>query len=751
MKAVGWQCMQNQFRKLCVAALLLAGNGAAEQTPLFSETSVFVSGQEGYNTYRIPSIVRTTNGALLAFCEGRKTSSGDAGDIDIVLRRSTNNGASWLPRTLVQEEGGTAAITIGNPTAVVDETTGAIHLLFCRNNDRVFHTVSTDDGLTWSTRIEITAQVKLADWGWYATGPGHGIQLKRGSQAGRLVVPCDYRTTNGVYGNQIVYSDDHGASWQLGAIMAGANNTNPNENEVVELVAPSPLEGSRLYCNSRDQNGTASGTRAEAWSADGGSSYAAPFTNNTGFVCPMVQGSLLRLRATDEGAAANRILFSCPNNSSARVNLSVWSSTDEAASWEGPKSVYSGPSAYSDLVRDAAGGIGLLCEKGVSGAYETIAYYSFNEAWLDAPPPPAEQPAPAFWTFEEQAAGLSCSTNVGAILDVAPAGYSNNITAQAAFLYTAGPTNFGSGTALQFDGTGGLQMSDLATSNHFDFSATNSFTIEAVFRVPLGSTQVGALVAKDYGTKLPSWWLRVDSGKVRFLVADTRIEPNISTTNLVNDGNWHHVAAVRDATNPTNKVLRLYLDRTLSNSGADGTTESQANAQPLNIGRFGASSTRNLTGEIDMVRITPRVLAPSEFLGKYTQFDADGDLIPDGFERTEAGALSVLGGGDADHDGWTDLLEYALGSEPLGEFSTPKCGVVPDATSVVVSTRQRALAPWLGLRLESSESLAEWAAAGGTSELTSLEDGLYMRTQAVPYPAGAPASLFFRFCLYQEP
>ena len=71
---------------------------------------------------------------------------------------------------------------------MVDETTGAIHLLFCRNNDRVFHTVSTDDGLTWSTRIEITAQVKLADWGWYATGPGHGIQLKRGSQAGRLVV-----------------------------------------------------------------------------------------------------------------------------------------------------------------------------------------------------------------------------------------------------------------------------------------------------------------------------------------------------------------------------------------------------------------------------------------------------------------------------------------------------------------------------------------------------------------------------------
>ena len=743
--------MQNQFRKLCVTALLLAGNAAAQQTPLFSEIDVFVSGQEGYNTYRIPSIVRTTNGTLLAFCEGRKTSSSDAGDIDIVLRRSTNNGASWLPMTLVQEEGGTATITIGNPTALVDETTGAIHLLFCRNNDRVFYTVSTDDGVTWSTRVEITAQLKLADWSWYATGPGHGIQLKRGNQTGRLVIPCDYRTTDGINGSHIVYSDDHGATWQLGATMAGANNINPNENEVVELVAPSPLGGSRLYCNSRDQNGSASGTRTEAWSSDGGSSYAGPFTNNTRFVCPVVQGSLLRLRATDEGAAASRILFSCPNNSSTRANLSVWSSTDEAASWEAPKSVYSGPSAYSDLVRDATGGIGLLCEKGVSSAYETIAYYRFNEAWLDAPPPAAENPVPAFWNFEEQAAGQPCSTNAGAILDVAPASYSNNITAQAAFLYSAGPTNFGSGTALQFGGTGGLQLSDLASSNHFDFHATNSFTLEVVFRVPSGSIQVGALVAKDYGSKLPSWWLRVENGKARFLVADTQIEPNISTTNLVNDGNWHHVAAVRDATNPTNKTLRLYLDGTLNNSGADGTTESQANAQPLNIGRFGASSARNLTGEIDMLRITPGVLVPSEFLVKYTQFDADDDLIPDTFERAEAGALSVLGEGDADHDRWTDLLEYALGSNPLGQSSAPQFSVVPGATSVVVSTRQRALAPWLGLRLESSESLAQWTAAPGTPQLAPLGDDLYLRTQTAPYPAGAPTSLFFRFCLHQTP
>jgi hypothetical protein len=411
-------------------------------------------------------------------------------------------------------------------------------VLFCRDNDRVFHTVSTNDGVTWSTRVEITAQVKLPDWSWYATGPGHGIQLQRGAQAGRLVIPSDYRTTNSGYGDQVIYSDDHGATWHLGAVAVGSGGINPNENEAVELVLPSPTGGSRLYFNSRDQNGSASGTRAEAWSVDGGSGLAGAFTNNTAFICPVVQGSLVRLRATDEGAAANRILFSCPNHASSRVNLSVWSSTNEAAAWGAPKPVYSGPSAYSDLVRDAAGNIGLLCEKGVAGPYETIAYYRFNEAWLDALPLAEEDPVPAFWNFEEKGAGQTCSTTAGAILDIDPAGFNNHLTAQAALACTAGPATFGAGTALQFDGTGGLQMSDLASSNRFDFGATDSFTLEVVFRVPSGSTQVGALVAKDYGSKLPSWWLRVENGKARFLVADTQIEPNISTTNLVNDGNW---------------------------------------------------------------------------------------------------------------------------------------------------------------------------------------------------------------------
>lgn len=725
----------------------------AQTPPTFSETVPFVSGQGGYHTYRIPALVRTTNGTLLAFCEGRKNSGSDAGDIDIVLRRSTNNGATWLPLTLVQEEGGNAAITIGNPAPVVDETTGVIHLLFCRNNSRVFHTKSADDGRTWSARTEITASVKLSNWGWYATGPGHGIQLQRGAQAGRLVVAADFNTTNGVNGAQAIYSDDHGATWQLGAVAGAGGGVNPNETLCVELVAPAGNNGgSRLYFNTRDQNGAAAGTRGEAWSNDGGSTFVAPFTNRVAFLCPVVQGSVLRWRAVDEGSPANRLLFSCPNHASSRVAMSVWSSATEALSWGEPKLIYAGPSAYSDLARLDNGEVGLLYERGETSPYETITFARFNEAWLDQAVPAAENPQPAFWNFEEKSPGQTASTNTGALRDIHPFDGGNHLTAAKPFSYVTGGTNFGGGAALAFDGTGGLQISDAATENHFDFAATNSFTLEAVFRLPSGSTQVGALVAKDFGPVLPSWWWRVENGRLRFLVCDGAVE-RIATaaTPLVNDGQWHHAAAVRDTRVPETKLLRIYLDGVLLTNVVDDTTGSLANAQPLNVGRFGNSATRNLAGDIDLVRITPKALAPAEFVGRYTQFDADADLIPDAFERATYGALDVVERGDTDGDGFPDAVEFALGTDALAADSRPQITVVPAAFSVTVDTRQRALPAWLELRLEISSDLIAWQPAPGTPALTPLGDGIFLRRQTLSYPDGAPPVLYLRLQLVQMP
>ena len=134
----------------------------------------------------------TVDGDLLAICEGRKTSRADHGDVDLVMKRSSDGGKTWSPLTLVYEQGGEAKITIGNPCPVVDRTTQTIWLPFTRDNDDVLLTSSIDGGRTWAAPRTITQQVKHDDWTWYATGPGIGVQLERGPFKGRLVIPCDH-------------------------------------------------------------------------------------------------------------------------------------------------------------------------------------------------------------------------------------------------------------------------------------------------------------------------------------------------------------------------------------------------------------------------------------------------------------------------------------------------------------------------------------------------------------------------------
>jgi sialidase-1 len=203
---------------LCWQAM---GNGVAAQTPSRSAgigdaraqpeashvtlTNVFLSGLGGYHTYRIPALLATPRSTLLAFAEGRKSDTGDAGDIDLVLRRSTDLGRSWQPMQRVRDDG---LNTCGNPCPILDRQTGMVWLLLTWNRGddrepdiiaqrgkdtrRVFVAHSADDGLTWSKPREITDAVKPTHWTWFATGPGAGIQIERGPHRGRLVVPCDH-------------------------------------------------------------------------------------------------------------------------------------------------------------------------------------------------------------------------------------------------------------------------------------------------------------------------------------------------------------------------------------------------------------------------------------------------------------------------------------------------------------------------------------------------------------------------------
>lgn len=339
-----------------------------------TQTDLFVSGQGGYHTYRIPAIVTTTRGTLLAFAEGRTGSSSDTDDIDIVLRRSTDNGRTWSPMRVIADMG---ADTIGNPCPIVDRETGTIWLLLCWNarsgpeseivigkaQRSVWLTRSDDDGATWSPLLDITRQVKRPDWRWYATGPCHGIQ----TTGGRLIAPCDFTVGDpdphySHYGSHVVYSDDHGASWQIGGIVQGQVNE----------CALADLGDGWLYLNMRAYQGRH--RRVVSWSSDGGTTWTPPRADDT-LIEPVCQGSVCEL-------GGGRVLFANPA-STRRENMTVRLSEDGGRTWARSLALHPGPAAYSDLVVCPDGAIGCLYERGTQSPYETITFAHLDEESLE--------------------------------------------------------------------------------------------------------------------------------------------------------------------------------------------------------------------------------------------------------------------------------------------------------------------------------------------------------------------------------
>ncbi|MFJ3505987.1 exo-alpha-sialidase [Streptomyces luteogriseus] len=564
----------------------------AAAAPEFDQQVLFKASQDpGYACFRIPAIVRTTSGTLLAFAEGRVLNCGDAADIDIVLKRSTDGGHTWGPLQVVTEGAGD---THGNPAPVVDRGTGRILLAETYNTgrtdagnctvpcDRTPHLQhSDDDGRTWSKPRDLSDEILPEHWNsWYATGPVHGIQLTRGRHAGRLVFGVNTETWNGsrVSANHaaLVVSDDGGDSWRVGATDTwpigpdGVFRQKPSEVTLTERA-----DGA-LLVSGREQDGTDLGHRSQTLSTDGGDSFVTPFRDLPDLYTPQVQGATLRL--------GDRMLLSAPADPDRRRTMMVRSSYDGGRTWESVDRgtvVTTDWSGYSDMAAVDGRTVGLLYEGGAADARDEIRFARFTEDWLK----PRRGADP---TTRDAAAGAR----------------------PAAVLGGARRTAGVRGGALSFDGTDDavrlpyrsrlpLGEGDFTASLHFRYTAT---TGEQPF-----------LWMGGIGTTQPQVWLRGEpaGNRVRGLIttrsgATTVRSASVSADGAHNDGHWHHLALRRGGGR-----LTLFLDGEATGTADVPGSVSRNSPFGVHIGQR-MDSRAFLTGAIDDVRVWNRALSDAE-------------------------------------------------------------------------------------------------------------------------------------------
>lgn len=394
---------------LMFAPLLLAIVGMTPAEPRLRTVDVFPARTHGYEVYRIPGLLVTQRGTLLAYAEARKGGSGDWGSIDIVMRRSDDGGRTWSPQRVIANVAGAKArnpvsparvlpgpeaITYNNPIAIADRRPGVVHFLFCIEYMRAFYMRSDDDGRSFSKPVEITGafeefRPKYA-WKVIATGPGHGIQLKNG----RLIVPVWLSLGEGGNGHRpssasTVYSDDGGATWHAGEIAV------PNTEEWVnasETVAVQLADG-RVMLNVRTES--PANRRLVTTSADGATGWSTPRFQEE-LKEPICFGSIARLSGAGDGRR-NRFVFVNPDNllagseagkpgqSRDRRNLTVQLSYDEGATWTVKRVVDAGWSGYADINRGKDGRMHVLYERGEAGNRFRIAALTlatFDLPWL---------------------------------------------------------------------------------------------------------------------------------------------------------------------------------------------------------------------------------------------------------------------------------------------------------------------------------------------------------------------------------
>jgi sialidase-1 len=379
-------------KRASILFILIAAVGIA--TAQTTGTTVFESGTEGHKIYRIPAIIKLPNKNLLAFCEGRVNGGGDFGDINIVLKKSTDGGATWSALSTVIDYD---KLQAGNPAPVVDVTDprypkGRVFLFYnTGNNDEysmrmakgireVWYVTSEDGGDTWSSPTNITAQVHRPnqpgvnkaytfkeDWRSYANTPGHATQFTAGTYKGRIYVAANHSSGPPQknfedYNAHGFYTDDHGQSFSLASIVSL-----PGSNEATAAT----LSNGRLILNARNQAGTVK-LRHISFSNDGGVSWQENYFDSS-LVDPVNEGSILEV---GHKKGKTILAFSNAADAKKRDNLTLRISYDEGKTWtsnatkikaiviaKAPENYKGDYAAYSDLVALDAKRIGVLYEK----------------------------------------------------------------------------------------------------------------------------------------------------------------------------------------------------------------------------------------------------------------------------------------------------------------------------------------------------------------------------------------------------
>lgn len=294
------------------------------------------AGDNNVHTYRIPGVVTTDKGTLLAVYDIRNDKSGDLpGNIDVGLSRSTDSGRTWEPMKVIMDMGAPHENNgVGDPAILVDPVTKKIWVaaLWSKGNRSIagslpglspdttgqFVVVSSDDdGRTWSVPYSITPQIKHPIWHLFFVGPGSGIAMKDG----KLVFAAQYWDESRMPHSTLIYSEDHGKSWK-GKIAGPKSNT--TESQLVETTPGT------LVLNMRDNRGR---YRSVATTNNMGDSWSEHATSYSALPDPVCMGSFIKVNVRVQGVLKEVLLFSNPNTSSGRYNITVKASLDLGETW----------------------------------------------------------------------------------------------------------------------------------------------------------------------------------------------------------------------------------------------------------------------------------------------------------------------------------------------------------------------------------------------------------------------------------